>query len=339
MNAQNPICPQCGSQGNLLYAGIEDYFFRSAGKWDFYLCTGKRCGIAWPFPGPDEDTLAVAYRNYDTHESKCDGRPASRLRIWIGRMLYRYGSTSLGRPLGRIPVLGWLVEEFFWASGGVTPDPTGMILDIGCGSGDRLALFSSIGWGSVVGVEPDARAVHAGHQLGRDIRIASAEALPVAENTTDAAVMHHVIEHVRCPQLAIAEAFRVLKPGIGRLVIITPNIASEMRTRWGRFWRGFEAPRHLTIFSVTALQAALSAAGFEVEVARTSARSSAWIEAVSSAASGSLGPAASIVGRLKVTERRFREQDRLIASGMHVGDEIVVIARKPSNTSAAKACF
>jgi ubiquinone/menaquinone biosynthesis C-methylase UbiE len=43
--------------------------------------------------------------------------------------------------------------------------------------------------------------------------LAPAEALPIPSGTLDAVVTHSVLEHVDSPDIAMAEAFRVLKPG------------------------------------------------------------------------------------------------------------------------------
>lgn len=56
----------------------------------------------------------------------------------------------------------------------------------------------------------------------------------------------------------------------------TPNIQSCGARRWGIHWRGLEAPRHLAIFSRSALIELLAAAGFVgiVGKRRTAARKS-----------------------------------------------------------------
>jgi 2-polyprenyl-3-methyl-5-hydroxy-6-metoxy-1,4-benzoquinol methylase len=73
--------------------------------------------------------------------------------------------------------------------------------------------------------------------------------------------MNHVIEHVHDPVALMAECARILKPG-GSLVIVTPNIESYGHRVFGAFWRGLEPPRHLHIFSLSALTRCAERAGF-----------------------------------------------------------------------------
>lgn len=327
-------CPECGAVGLLLCRGVQDYYFGSPGDWDYYRCQDNNCGVAWPYPLPSGAVLAEAYGHYYTHQAEDVPDTVGKLQLALTRMLYavaRQGrfSYSLSR-LRRIPLVGRVLEDCLLESGCIAPKKTGMIVDIGCGSGDRLSLFAALGWGKAVGVEPDDAAVAAARQIGRDVRFGGADALPFEDATVDAAVMHHVIEHVPSSARALAEACRVLKPG-GYLMMITPNIDSATRAKWGQFWRGFEAPRHLAIFTVNALRSAAVRAGFEIEDVRTSGRSAAWMDNVSAAAARNEAEAkASLLEVLMRSQSCFRTQERKIAAGDEIGDEIVLMARKPS---------
>ena len=79
--------------------------------------------------------------------------------------------------------------------------------------------------------------------------------------TFDAITMSNVIEHVPDPIETVAECHRVLKAG-GRLVMITPNIASTGHRLFGRDWRGLEVPRHLYLYTPRALARLAHQAGF-----------------------------------------------------------------------------
>jgi len=328
-NQQLATCPRCGARSALFYDSVEDYYFGFEGKWDIHQCSNPDCGVAWPTPLPDDATLASAYGCYYTHEAQDDRKALQRIRSRLTAWLHRTSNSQrLTQLMGSLPIVGQFFEDCFWSSGGITPNAAGTVLDVGCGSGDRLSFFLSIGWGNAIGVDPDANAVKAGIALRRNINVGSADELPFGSGTMDAVVMHHVIEHVRDQSVALAEAYRVLKSGSGQLVVITPNVMSIMRERWGAHWRGFEVPRHLTIFSVPALQSAVISAGFQIEVARTSARSAAWINRVSREAAESRPARASLLARLCAADKLYRSQQRQITRGQYVGDEIVLVARK-----------
>jgi len=85
------------------------------------------------------------------------------------------------------------------------------LLDVGCGSGDRLLLFRNRGC-SVTGVERSfARVEAAKKKLGQraDIYEGQAEDLPFSDNEFDIVTLIVPMESVVDPQKAISEAIRV----------------------------------------------------------------------------------------------------------------------------------
>ncbi len=87
------------------------------------------------------------------------------------------------------------------------------------------------------------------------------EVLAERRDEFDVITISHVIEHAHDPLSILKASYRLLKPG-GCLWIETPNIQSYSHARFGRFWRGLEPPRHLTIFNDDSLRTSLSRAGF-----------------------------------------------------------------------------
>jgi predicted SAM-dependent methyltransferase len=76
--------------------------------------------------------------------------------------------------------------------------------------------------------------------------------------------MNHVIEHFHDPIDALRISHRLLKPG-GILWIATPNLASLGHAVFRRDWIGLDPPRHLVLFTRSALARALAATGFELD--------------------------------------------------------------------------
>lgn len=322
-------CPLCGGKTVLLHSQVGDYYFGAPGNWDIYQCKASACGVAAPLPSPDEAVLEQAYNCYYTHGS-AENRGADYLKALLARLSY-LGCPSSDLPLGaRWPILGRLLENGRLATGSIRPHSNGVIADIGCGSGDRLTLLARSGWGRTVGVDPDPAAVAAGMRQGRRLIQGSAEALPWPDSLLDAAMMHHVLEHVRHPSIALDEAFRTLKPG-GQITVLTPNVNSETHLHRGPYWRGLEVPRHLTVFSLDALVKLVRGAGFVVDIARSSARSGAWNEAESSRAETGTTSAASLLSRYWFADALYRHQSKTIASGQEIGDELLVVAHRPLN--------
>lgn len=94
------------------------------------------------------------------------------------------------------------------------------ILDVGCGTGKGQEAFGSLG--TVYGVDFSQEALSFCHQRGLDrIARANAEVLPLQSDAFDVVVTLDTIEHVPDDESAIAEIFRVLKPG-GHLLMNVP---------------------------------------------------------------------------------------------------------------------
>jgi len=109
------------------------------------------------------------------------------------------------------------------------------ILDVGCGLGLYVRRFRQFSQ-DVHGVDVDAERVREASQTLPNIRQASAEALPYADDFFDLVLLHEVLEHVGDDRAAVCAAHRVLKPG-GRMVIFAPNRFYPFETH-GCYWRG-----------------------------------------------------------------------------------------------------
>jgi SAM-dependent methyltransferase len=90
------------------------------------------------------------------------------------------------------------------------------------------------------------------------------------DNSFDAATLSHVIEHVPDPVALLREIGRILKPG-GRLVVTTPNSKSLGHGWFQRYWIGLDPPRHLNIFTLSALRECANRAGLHVVETKSTA--------------------------------------------------------------------
>jgi 2-polyprenyl-3-methyl-5-hydroxy-6-metoxy-1,4-benzoquinol methylase len=97
------------------------------------------------------------------------------------------------------------------------------VLDVACGEGYGSAALLAAGARSVIGVDIDpVSCMHAHTKYGINVRVGSAEQLPLADRSVDVVVSFETIEHVPNPLVMLSECRRVLRPG-GRIVISTPN--------------------------------------------------------------------------------------------------------------------
>jgi SAM-dependent methyltransferase len=94
--------------------------------------------------------------------------------------------------------------------------PGHRVADLGCGPGtDLAALAAVVAPGTVTGIDHDPVMVaEASRRVpSADVRVADLHALPLADGSLDRARTDRVLQHVVDPAAAVAEAFRVLRPG------------------------------------------------------------------------------------------------------------------------------
>jgi 2-polyprenyl-3-methyl-5-hydroxy-6-metoxy-1,4-benzoquinol methylase len=243
-----------------MYRGLTDRLFGVPGLWNLRRCSDERCGTYWLDPKPVDEDLVKLYRRYYTHEERSEQHGAGALR----RRWERPSSRVVEFILRMNPV--WSANLDFSAFY-LPAKAQGRLLEIGCGAGAMLETMASRGW-EAVGVDFDENAVAIARSRGRSVYPGGVFEQNFPDESFDAIVMNHVIEHVSAPRELLAECRRVLRKG-GALVIITPNPGGFLHRFFGKDWRGLEPPRHLHLFSLAALSQLASAAGFSGVQTRT----------------------------------------------------------------------
>jgi ubiquinone/menaquinone biosynthesis C-methylase UbiE len=105
------------------------------------------------------------------------------------------------------------------------------VLEVGCGPGPvARAIAVWPGVVDVVGVDPSPRFLETARELAAGISNLSfvegdARALPLDDASFDVAVFHTSLCHIPGPEVALAEAFRVLRPD-GRLAVFDGDYAT-----------------------------------------------------------------------------------------------------------------
>jgi 2-polyprenyl-3-methyl-5-hydroxy-6-metoxy-1,4-benzoquinol methylase len=237
----------------LVYEQLADLVCGVPGSWDLVLVRDRQGNRTIRLdPQPSVQALSSFYADYYTHRQT----PAASYPPAIER-LYRLS-------IGQLPYMRerTRVEQMY-----LGPGNGRAVLEVGCGNGHRLEMLRRMGW-RVVGQDIDPKAVEeARKRPGLEVHLGEITELELPESSFDAVVMNHVIEHLRDPGVVLRRIRDLLVPG-GMLVAATPNIDSFGHSVFGRAWRGLEPPRHLTIYSLSALRSLVLASGF--------ARAEAW---------------------------------------------------------------
>lgn len=123
----------------MLYDGLKDRIFDVPGSWGFRRCSNPTCRHVWLDPRPIVADLPLLYEEYYTHGSVAEETPPLTTLKLLRRPLH-FGYKAFVRFSG-------LAREREAAYEMYLPNrPPGRLLEIGCGSGDRMdaptCLFS-----------------------------------------------------------------------------------------------------------------------------------------------------------------------------------------------------
>lgn len=210
------------------------------------------CGSSFPRIGPILDLRApgVSWIDYDRDRSRAKSLLELGPHVRVEALLE---AVFEGRP-------GWSEEQTKYRTrtfldalsvleadlrGWIAPlHSGGIVLDLGCGGGQLVAVLARHGQ-RVVGVDVSLEWLVVAHRLcgahQENVRLiaALAESLPFADATFSAVASLDVLEHVGNQQVYLREIDRVLSPG-GAAVLSTPNrysAAAEPHVGvWGVGW-------------------------------------------------------------------------------------------------------
>lgn len=276
-------CDLCGADQPILLFEQRDLLFGYEEP-VFRIVRCAVCDLIYLSPRPTAQALGRHYpRAY--YELERPPRARGRFGVWVRRAkaairtgvlreLYGYGDHGEGRSPE-----GWSVWTPLWKAllygehlrlklrgkaAVILPFvPGGRLLDVGCGSGEFLQRHVALGWEGW-GVEVSPEAVRYAREK-RGLRVFQGElaAARFPPAMFDTVVFNHSLEHMFSPTATLREVHRILRPG-GRLFLALPNAASAEARLFGRWWFGWEVPRHLYHFTPRTLDRCLRQSGFRV---------------------------------------------------------------------------
>ncbi|HKP98390.1 MAG TPA: class I SAM-dependent methyltransferase [Fibrobacteria bacterium] len=230
-------CPLCGSPELRGDGEKRDYV---SGK-SFRVQTCLACGLGFVNPRPDPEEIKAYYPSYYSWREDGSAGLANRLEKFYRYQSLRYETARL-RAFTRLA--------------------SGETLDVGCGSGDRLAVLEEAGF-TPHGVEMGG-AVEAALASGRwGITKGTVFSADFPPGKFSAVTFYNVIEHIHAPGEALRRARRWLKTD-GALVVQLPNRLCWQARLFGLRWAAVDIPRDLFYFDARTLRSAIEEAGFEV---------------------------------------------------------------------------
>jgi len=319
-----------------LYSDLTDRIYQSLGRWKIKRCKNLECGALWMDPRPSDKEVFKLYVNYYTHFLKSNR--SDRLRIAYEKTLRSYIKVKFGDSPS---VYDWaLTIPYIFLPGrlaaglvaamNLRPVQNGNLLEIGCGSGNRLKFLQTLGW-NCKGLDLDKTAAVKASAKGLIIFNGRLEEQNLKSCTFDAIVSIHLIEHLPNPNAFFTEVKRILKPG-GVSVSYTPNANSFGHKLFRNSWRGLETPRHFVIFTENSLKQLLQKCGYEKIQCRSSGRGASMLLKSLFLKKGKRGVEG--VENLSILSLILAEiisvpEYLLSILKPKLGEELVVIAKKP----------
>jgi len=226
-------CAVCGADNaEILFEG-RDLWYGIEGRFPVRRCLD--CGLIYLSPRPDRSEIGRYYPEDYAPYHLAGAEEPNRWRRWN----QRYAQSKRARAVEARVACG------------------GKALDIGCAGGEFLEALRRRGW-EVAGVESNvAVAAHARASLGLDIFAGELEEADFPEDAFDLVTMWHVLEHVHDPLATLDEIARITRPQ-GTLLLAIPDPNSLEARLFGRFWAGWDVPRHLHLFSKPLITQVLS---------------------------------------------------------------------------------
>lgn len=318
------LCGLCGSSGELAQSDVRDPDGNIEGTWNFRRCSNLACGVYWLDPAPIPSEMWKAYTTYHTHTRQSSNRFGKSLLSLAHRLI-----RILQWPLWRWN--GLASEAHYLRFMTLANEPRGALLDVGCGGGRFLRRMQKRGW-HVEGSDFDEQATKkVTSRYDIKTHVGDLSQCAIASDSFDVITMSQTIEHLYTPEQTLKECLRILKPG-GLLVMTTPNVSSIAATEFGAYWRGWEAPRHLHLFSVKSLAQLTQRVGFEVIESRSYTAGCAGVYRVSYTLQH---PEADTgLGQFKLLLWSYRKKLReyqLQQSQPNTGQNVLIRARKPSH--------
>lgn len=231
------ICDICGFNGLMQLHHVPELMYQTKEIFEYSEC--PYCGCLRLLNPAINFSSYYNSDSYYSHSHNFNSQKKSKLKKWINSARVTY-------VLGRKNVFGALYfhlsrnkKTYLHSLKNLCLTLDSKILDVGCGDGQRLRNMSRDGFTDLVGIDPFIKEPLAinGLQLLR-------QSMSEHSGQYDLIMFNHSFEHMLEPKAVLLRAQSLLRPG-GKLLVAIPLADSYARWKYGVFWNGWDAPRHI----------------------------------------------------------------------------------------------
>ncbi len=237
-------CNLCGMDNVRVLFSKKDKFGIAKDEFNVVECQG--CGLLYINPRPSQEEMGKFYPG--TYSWKETLEADSFLTELVRKLEKAYRYHLLRDEVSK-------VAKF-------TRRGSGKVLDVGCGTGDRLDVFRKKGF-ETYGVETSDSAEYARDRLKLNVLKGDLFSAHFPDHFFDIVTLYNVLEHTHDPTKVCQEVQRVLKED-GFLLIQVPNKDSFQSKCFKKRWAAFDVPRDLYYFGVETLQSFLEKNGIRI---------------------------------------------------------------------------
>lgn len=218
-------CPLCGSEEYRRNLSAPDRFNLNGATFKITRC--RNCEFTYLNPRPTRQSISEfykseAYQPFLSTQSRLNWW--DRLYVWVRN----YTVKNKRRKIEKL-------------------QSKGVLLDVGCGTGEFLNEMQSSGW-QVTGLETDkAAAEFAQRNYALNVFAGDLAASSFVNHSFDVITLWHVLEHLPNPKESLGRARDLLKMN-GWILVVCPNISSFDARFYRENWVALDAPRHLLHF-------------------------------------------------------------------------------------------
>lgn len=221
-------------------------------EFEYFECGS--CGCVQMLHPPEEMSKYYPPHYYSFHGSTGINNP---IRLFLLKQLMNYrlfGKNILGGILSIIKVDG--ISPYHWIQKGKI-DYNSKILDVGCGSGDKVVKMSQVGFKNILGIDPF---------IEKDIYYNSGasvlkKSIDEMDGQFDMIMLHHSLEHMNDQHAIMKEIHRLLKRE-GSVIIRIPVASSYNYRKYKSRAFHLDPPRHFYLHTITSFEMLARKHGF-----------------------------------------------------------------------------